>query len=145
MIMYRTLIREKTALRSKAGLAPVGRMLATLAGALLLAACGSEEAVSSTLTEMPFGDDTVRIDWSEADTQAASVRVILLAGDSERLLYESEILNDGDELTPQNVRAGIGPQSELRLCLNGAGQPDVSVRIYPSTSTVIESDQTCTQ
>ncbi len=120
-------------------------MLAALAGALLLAACGSEGSGFATLTELPFGDDTVRIDWSEAEAGGASIRVVLLADENERLLYETGIVNDGGELTPDNVRASIGPQSELRLCLNGSGQPDVSVRIFPESSTIIESDQACTQ
>lgn len=137
--------RTRVTLIRMRGWAAGRRMLASLVGAALLTACGSEGAGFSTLTEMPFGDDTVRIDVSEADSRAASIRVLLLAGDSERLLYESDIANEGVELTPDNVWAGIGPQSELMLCLNGAGQEDVSVRIYPTTNTIVESDQECAQ
>ena len=129
----------------RAGLVPGIQRLATLTGALLLVACGSEGSGFATLTELPFGDDTVRIDWSEAEAGGASIRVVLQEDDSERLLYETGIANDGGELTPENVQAGIGPQSELRLCLNGSGQPDVSVRIFPESSTIIESDQACSQ
>ncbi len=137
--------KQRFALICVAGFVQGCRSVPALAVALLLAACGSGEPDFEALTELAFGDGTIRIDWLEGDAEsdAASIRVVLLEAESERLLYEAGIANEGVALTPGNVRPGVGPLSELTLCLNGTGQADVSVRINPKTNTIIESDQAC--
>ncbi|MEM9208101.1 MAG: hypothetical protein AAGA61_02550 [Pseudomonadota bacterium] len=111
----------------------------------LLGACGDVQPGFEVLAELSLGDDAVRVDalaGVDAD-KGSPIRVVLQRGDTERVLYEASIANADRRLSPDNVRPGIGPSSEVTLCLNGINQADVTVRIYPDTNTVIESDRAC--
>ena len=140
-------VTKKSNPETPAAHAAYHRFIAVLLTGVLLAACGSDDPEFETLAELPHGDATIRISWTTGSLAmaAAPIRISLIEGETERLLYEASIGNDGGALTLDNFRPVADRPPLLMLCLNGAEQADVSVRIDTNNGTIIESDQECAQ
>lgn len=122
------------------------RALSTLM-LLTLAACGSEEPEWHSLEPASFGDDQLVFEWApgSAETDPASLRVRLLERDSESIIYEGSVANDGVDIGYDNVLPQIDRPPEIVMCLNGSQQTDLHVRINTKVGTVIEAQRVCTQ
>ncbi|MDX1482713.1 MAG: hypothetical protein R3315_13600 [Woeseiaceae bacterium] len=112
---------------------------------LAMAACGREEVPVFSLAPIAFGERQIRVDWSPGTLafSPADVRVLLVGADVETLLYEGQIANDGATLGWDNFRPVTDRYPVLILCLNGAEQEDVSLRIHAETGTVARTDRNC--
>ena len=91
-------------------------ILTMLAGGLLTA-CSSGEQEFETLAELPHGDATIRISWTVGPLAfaAAPIRISIVEGEGERLLYDGRIGNDGGALTLDNFRPVVDRPPVLML------------------------------
>jgi hypothetical protein len=112
---------------------------------LVLSACGSDEPDWRALEPLAFGDDTLSFEWAPSPLAfgPASLRVRLRTRGSESIIYEGRIANDGVDIGYENLLPVVDRPPELFLCLNGAEQDDLYVRIHVKTATVVEAAREC--
>ena len=73
----------------------------------------------------------------------SAIRVRRVSSDSDVVLYEGEVANDGAEITLDNIRPDLRSDTDLRLCLNGVEQTAVLVRINPDMQSVVATQGYC--
>lgn len=113
--------------------------------AMTMAACGSSDPEFQTIETLASQDGLVVLEYAPSDLASgpAAIRIRLDVDKSGTMLYEGEISNDGSAVTAENIQVDTGKQGYLWLCLNGAEQEDVAVRIELATGLVIEEERHC--
>lgn len=119
-------------------------MLLTTSLAALVGVSGCAEPLSANVLQpVEYDGRALRAEWDHADEDRISVKLILEADDGDDTLYEGEIANGGQPVTWDNFRPVTARPPELILCVNGSGQPDLSVRIHTTIKTIITVERAC--
>lgn len=79
------------------------------------------------------------------DDGSVAVRVRRIDARGDIVVYDGSVANGGEPLTLDNIRPDLRSPSDLRLCLNGAGQADLSVRMNVLVRFIASNERICTR
>ncbi len=112
---------------------------------IALSACGSGDKDFRVIASIDSHGQTITFEFAPSQLAfgPADIRVSTGESDATVVRYESQISNDGGEITLDNLRPNSSKPGHLWLCLNGVEQADVVVRIDFGANLVIEAQRPC--
>ena len=111
----------------------------------VFSACGSGEKDFRVIESIELQDQSIIFEYAPSQLAfgPADIRVSTKMNGETLVRYEGQISNDGGDITLENLLPNTSKPGNLWLCLNGAEQSDVVVRIDFGARMVIEEERHC--